>query len=101
MNKYLLAMCGMLVAGCTHVNNVRAPNGDNWIGIEAHGKLDCYIAAGKECPNGYDVVQDISDNDIIIKCHGKSRADTEIESHNIATCGNALGGCPDGDYHQQ
>jgi hypothetical protein len=94
------------MAGCAEATsvNIRSPQGDNWIGVDCkgHSQVSCLQEAGEQCPSGYDTidsdthfstaanavatadvavvkVHQVHDGSMVIKCHGKSKAQIERE----------------------
>jgi hypothetical protein len=96
----------VVMAGCAEATsvNIRSPQGDNWIGVDCkgHSQVSCLQEAGEQCPSGYDVMNteerfstaasavatttvsvaslhEVHNGSMVIKCHGKSKAQIERE----------------------
>jgi len=113
MKKLIIFMLPLVFAGCAEVANtmsmqIRSPQGDNWIGVDCvgHSYNACLAEAGRQCPNGYEIIysenhfaieakseavatpefsrehsseHEVNSGSMTIKCHGKSKADIDAE----------------------
>jgi hypothetical protein len=115
--KLTIASLGLLscMVGCADAVSVPiiAPTGEHWIGVDCsgHSQVACYAEAGTQCPSGYDIadneghftteakavatsevevasVHESHYGHMIIKCHGKSKAELDAAVlPQISACG--------------
>lgn len=125
---FIFAFIGTGCAISTYSTAIRAPNGEDWIGVDCagHSQVACYAEAGYQCPGGYDIQQEdghfstqfnsnaiavgntasssantheVHSGSMVIKCHGKSKAQIDAEAERVAqiqsaSCLRSILGCP-------
>ena len=107
----LFAFVGTGCAAPAYSTAIRAPNGEDWVGVDCagHSEVSCLSEAGNQCPSGYDIkdqeghfstqlssstvlvgqvgssatnTQEVHSGSMVIKCRGKSRKQIEAEQGN-------------------
>lgn len=82
MNKNLAIIALLMLSGCISSSAIALydSNGFSEIGVKCRSHIACLKEASAQCPGGYDQVEKESKGNMIIKCHGKSQAERDLEA---------------------